>query len=82
MSLDGRLQAFLAEVVRRLVDSPEESSVDVVDGQRSTCFRIGVPAEERGQVIGRAGATIKSLRNLISLSAKKHRRRFDVEIVD
>ena len=82
MNLDARIQAFLTEVVKRLVDTPEEASVEVVDGRRSTCFRISVPANERGQVIGRAGSTIKSLRALVSLSASKHRRRLDVEIVD
>jgi len=79
---DGRLRNFLEGIVRGVVSVPEKASVRAIDGPRATRFEIDVPAECRGQVIGKSGTTIRAIRTLVDVVAERHRRRFEVEIVD
>lgn len=80
MSDDARMKAFLEQVVRGLVQHPEQANVAVTDGRRATRFEIRTPEEDRGQVIGKDGMTIRSIRTLVAISAHRHRRRFEVEL--
>ena len=80
MSQDSQIRAWIEEVAKHLVSEPEHVSVKVVDGRRATRFEIVAPEGERGQLIGREGVTIRSLRNSIEMLAAKHKRRFEVEI--
>lgn len=80
MNDDARMQAFLTQVVQALVEHPGQASVGVVDGRRSTRFEIQTADEDRGQVIGKEGVTIRALRTLAAISAHRRRRRFEVEL--
>lgn len=80
MSDDARMQAFLGQLVGALVEKPDEVAVSVVDGRRATRFEIRTRAEDRGQVIGKDGMTIRSIRTLAAIAAHKKRRRFEVEL--
>lgn len=82
MNDDSRMQALLEAVAKSLVGPGHEVSVRVVDGRRATRFEISAPEKSRGQLIGKEGMTIRSLRTLASISASKNRRRFEVEIED
>lgn len=80
MSDDARIQAFLGEVARRLVDNPDRVEVTVRDGRRATRFEIDVAESDRGQLIGKEGMTIRSIRTLAGISGQRNRRRFEIEI--
>lgn len=80
MKDDNRIRTLIEQVVAVLVSNPGEASVQLVDGRRATRFEIRTCSEDRGQVIGKDGATIRSLRTLVAISAHKHRRRFEVEL--
>ncbi|MFN7965211.1 MAG: KH domain-containing protein [Acidobacteriota bacterium] len=80
MSQDSQIREWLEQVARHLVSQPEGVSVRVVDGRRATRFEILAPEGERGQLIGREGVTIRSLRSAIEVLAVKQKRRFEVEI--
>lgn len=80
MTDDARIKAFLESIVRGLVSNPDEVDVRVVDGRRATAFHLHVAPSDRGQLIGKEGMTIRSIRSLLDLSARRHRRRFEVEI--
>ena len=80
MNDDARMQLFLAQVVRALVARPDEASVSVMDGRRATRFEIRTVDEDRGQVIGKDGMTIRAIRTLAAISAHRRRRRFEVEL--
>ncbi|MDH3283602.1 MAG: KH domain-containing protein [Acidobacteriota bacterium] len=82
MSLDDRLKALLERLARALVATPDQVEVRMVDGRRATRFELDVPEKDRGQLIGKEGITIRSVRTLVSIAAHKHRRRFEVEIPD
>jgi predicted RNA-binding protein YlqC (UPF0109 family) len=76
------VRLLLERVTTALVGHDDGVEVAVEDGRRSTRFELKVPREDRGQLIGKEGITIRSLRTLVSICARKHRRRFDVEIPD
>lgn len=80
MNDDARMKAFLEQVVHALVSHPENSSVQLVDGRRATRFEIRTLDDDRGQVIGKDGMTIRSIRTLAAISAHRNRRRFEVEL--
>jgi hypothetical protein len=79
---DDRLQQFLEQVARVLVKQPDEVRVEVHDGRRATRFTVHVADEDRGQLIGKEGMTVRSLRTLASISGHRKRRRFEIEIPD
>jgi len=79
---DARMQAFLVQLVQALVERPAEASVAVIDGRRATRFEIRAAADDRGQVIGKDGTTIRAIRTLAAISAHRRRRRFEVELPD
>lgn len=80
MNHDERIKGFLEAVARGLAPNPDAVEVEARDGRRATTFDIHVPAEDRGQLIGKEGMTIRAIRTLIDVSGHKHRRRFQVEI--
>ncbi len=80
MNDDARMKAFLEQVVRALVQHPDEVSVAVADGRRGTRFEIRTSGEDRGQVIGKDGMTIRSIRTLAAISGQRNRRRIEVEL--
>ncbi len=80
MNQDARMQAFLDALGRSLVGHPDQVEVSVTDGRRATRFEIHVPAEDRGQLIGKEGMTVRSIRTLAAISAHRNRRRFEIEI--
>ncbi len=80
MNDDARTKAFLEQVVRALVQHPEDASVAVSDGRRGTRFEIRTSDEDRGQIIGKDGMTIRSIRTLAAISGHRSRRRFEVEL--
>jgi predicted RNA-binding protein YlqC (UPF0109 family) len=82
MNQDAQLRAWVEGVSRRLISDPSSLSVSVTDGRRATRFEIHLPESERGQLIGREGVTIRSLRDAVEISARKFHRRFEVEIPD
>lgn len=79
---DERMQQFLEGVARALVKNKDDVEVEVHDGRRATRFTIRVPDEDRGQLIGKDGMTVRSLRALAAISGHRKRRRFEIEIPD
>lgn len=78
MNHEARIKAFLENIVAVLTGGGGE--IRLVDGRRATCFEIHVPPEQRGQLIGKEGMTIRALRVLAGISAHRHRRRFEIEV--
>lgn len=82
MTDDDRLRQFLDQVARSLVDRTDEVRVEVHDGRRATRFTVHVADGDRGQLIGKEGMTVRSLRTLAAISGHRKRRRFEIEIPD
>ena len=77
------MEKELVEVmVRSLVDCPEEVSVNVIEGEKSTILELHVASEDVGKVIGKQGRIAKAIRTILSASATKDGKRATLEILD
>ena len=68
-------------VVKSLVDAPEEVSVNVIEGEKSTILELKVAQEDVGKVIGKQGRIAKAIRSVVKAAASKEDKKVIVEIV-
>jgi uncharacterized protein len=77
------LAALVTEVVKYLVDSPDEVRVEEFkEGSRNVVLELEVAQKDVGKVIGKQGRTIRSLRNLLDAAASKLNTRASLEIIE
>ena len=69
-------------VVKSLVDAPDEVSVNVIEGEKSTILELKVAQEDVGKVIGKQGRIAKAIRTILSASATRAGKRSTLEILD
>ena len=69
-------------VVKILVDAPDEVSVNVIEGEKSTILELKVAQEDVGKVIGKQGRIAKAIRTILSASATRDGKRATLEILD
>ncbi|MGN1164671.1 MAG: KH domain-containing protein [Candidatus Ornithospirochaeta sp.] len=69
-------------VVKSLVDAPEEVSVNVIEGEKSTILELKVAEGDVGKVIGKQGRIAKAIRTILSASATRDGKRATLEILD
>ncbi len=69
-------------MVRSLVDQPEEVSVNVIEGEKSTILELHVAEGDVGKVIGKQGRIAKAIRTILSASATRDGKRAVLEILD
>lgn len=60
------LEEALDHLVRGIVDHPDDVQVDLVSNRRGRTLEVRVHPEDLGKVIGRAGRTAKSLRQIMT----------------
>jgi len=73
-------QEFLEYVIKALVDHPEDVHVERKVDEMGVLLSLRVNPKDMGQVIGRAGATAKSIRNLIRIIGLKNQARVNLKI--
>jgi uncharacterized protein len=76
------MQAFLEFVVKELVDSPDEASIEAVERGAMTVYEVRVGEGDAGKIIGRRGSTIQAIRSLLQVGAAKQGRRCTMELVE
>ena len=77
------MRELLVELAKRLVDRPEEVTVEQFDeGDGTVVLELSVADDDYGKVIGRGGRTANALRTVVKASAVKENRRVLVEIVE
>ena len=64
------IATFLTDLLHRLVDDPSAVSVNVIPGS-PTLYEATVAPEDIGQVVGREGRIVKSIRALVAAAAQK-----------
>ena len=69
-------------VVKSLVDAPDEVSVNVIEGEKSTILELKVAQEDVGKGIGKQGRIAKAIRTILSASATRDGKRATLEILD
>ena len=73
-------QDFLEYIIKALVDHPEDVKVDRRVDEMGVLLSLKVNPEDMGQIIGRAGATARSIRSLVRIVGLKNHARVNLKI--
>ena len=79
MNLEKDLVEYIA---KSLVDDPENVSVSIIEGEKSTILELRVSQNDIGKVIGKHGRIAKAVRTVLSAAASKSGKRVVLEILD
>jgi len=72
------LQQTLEYILKAIIEKPEDVSVESVELDNFTTLTISAPKEKIGQIIGKEGKIIKSIRTILGISYPNVR--FNLEI--
>jgi len=73
-------QEFVEYVVKSIVDHPDDVTVDRAIDEMGVLLTLTVNPDDMGQVIGRQGATAKSVRTLLRVIGAKNNARVNLKI--
>jgi uncharacterized protein len=71
---------FVEEVVKMLVDNPDDVKVDRKVDEMGVLISLDVNPEDMGMVIGREGSTAKALRTLLRVVGARNNARVNLKI--
>ena len=75
------MKELVEAIAKALVDNPEQVSVRVLEGERSTVLELKVAEDELGKVIGKQGRIAEAIRTILGAAGTKMKRRFTLEIL-
>ena len=75
-------QEFVEYVVKSIVDHPEEVKVERAVDEMGVLITLSVSPLDMGQIIGRQGATAKSIRTLLRVIGAKNNARVNLKITE
>ena len=77
------MQKLLEDIVKSIVDKPDEVKVDVNESENTIVYELNVGEGDLGKVIGKKGKNVNSIRTLLSASnAKEGGKRAILEIIE
>jgi predicted RNA-binding protein YlqC (UPF0109 family) len=76
------MEDLLAYLVKGLVDSPEEVTVESFEEDDALVLELRVGEDDTGKVIGRSGRTVQAIRTVMRACGSRQGRRVLVDIVD
>lgn len=76
------MKEFVENLIKYLVDKPEEVKVNEVSGERIVVFELRVGRRDMGKVIGKQGQTARSIRTILAATAAKKGQRYVLEILE
>ena len=78
----GIMELLIEQMVKALVDTPEDVVVAKVEGERTTVFELRVATSDLGKVIGKQGKTAQAMRTILSAAGTKLGKRCILEILE
>ena len=81
MSNDNAVE-FLEYVVKNLVDNPDRVNVQKTVDEMGVLLTLDVHPDDMGKIIGRKGATAKSIRTLLRVVGMKNNARVNMKILE
>lgn len=81
MSSEAAYRPFVEEVVRSMVDQPDEVSIEERYSDGARTFFVTVAADDVGKVIGKGGRVVSALRCVVSAIASKSREKAFVKVI-
>ena len=76
------MKRLMSEIVRALVDQPEEVVVELIQDRDATVIQLRVAHQDIGKVIGKQGRTARSLRTILGAASMKLHHRFSLDILE
>ena len=73
-------QKFLEELVKSIVDHPDDVKIDRKVDEMGVLLTLHVNAVDMGQVVGRQGVTAKATRTLLRIIGVKNNARVNLKI--
>jgi len=73
---------FLEYIIKSVVDHPDDVKVDRTVDEMGVLLSLNVNPEDMGQVIGRSGATAKSIRTLLRVIGARNNARVNLKIIE
>ncbi len=78
----GIMELLIEQMVKALVDTPEDVVVAKVEGERTSVFELRVATSDLGKVIGKQGKTAQAMRTILSAAGTKLGKRYVLEILE
>ena len=77
------MKELLEEIVKSIVDKPDEVKVTLIEGDSTEIYELVVGEGDLGKVIGKKGRNVGAIRTLLSAAtAKKGGKRSILEIIE
>ena len=76
------MKDLITEIVKAIVDLPEEVSVTEIAAEHTTVFELRVAKSDMGKVIGKQGRMAQAIRTIISAASGKDHKRYVLEIIE
>lgn len=76
------LNEELEDIVRTMVDHPDQVEVYEVPDGRSVRLELAVDPDDLGKVIGRQGRTARALRALLDVRGARDGARYELKILE
>ncbi len=73
-------QEFVEYVVKSIVDHPDDVKIERAIDEMGVLVTLSVNPEDMGQIIGRQGATAKSIRTLLRVIGARNNARVNLKI--
>lgn len=80
--MEGSYVGYLENLLKGLVDSPEEVKIEKVRDDRGILLNVRVAKKDMGLVIGQGGATIKAIRFLVGAVGTKENARVSIKLLE
>ncbi len=74
----NNLQTTLEYILKSIIEDSKDVSVEAIEQDNFTTLNISAPKEKIGQIIGKDGRIIKSIRTMLGISYPNTR--FNLEI--
>ena len=76
------LREIVEDLIKRLVDEPDEVTVTESKGEQTTILEARVAKPDMGKVIGRKGKTVNALHVIVGACGAKKKQRCIFRIID
>jgi uncharacterized protein len=78
----SQIGTITREIVRHIVDRPEEVAVSEIEGTQATVLEVRVGKGDHGKLIGKQGRIANAIRELLVNYGSKAHRHYILEIID
>jgi len=76
------MKDLITEIVKAMVDQPDEVSVSEIGGDHTIVLELRVAKSDMGKVIGKKGRNAQAMGTILSAASGKTRKGYILEIVE